>query len=61
MDSDLLIRIGAHPIVHGVKHTDHDVGRMARMIKAKKQIGMLSVRVQNLVSAHVTQSLDELS
>ena len=39
MDSDLLIRIGAHANVHGVKHTDHDVGKMARMIKAQPQLG----------------------
>ncbi|KAF2447367.1 aldolase [Karstenula rhodostoma CBS 690.94] len=43
MDSDLLIRIAAHPNVHGVKHTDHDVGRMARMVRAREQLAPFTV------------------
>ena len=50
MDSDLLIRIGAHANVHGVKHTDHDVGKMARMIKAQPQLGELPATIAQAAS-----------
>lgn len=30
MDTDLICRLARHPNIAGVKHTDHDVGRIAR-------------------------------
>ena len=30
MSSDVIIQVGHHPNVAGVKHTDHDLGKMAR-------------------------------
>lgn len=30
MDTDLICRLARHPNIVGVKHTDHDVGRIAR-------------------------------
>jgi dihydrodipicolinate synthase/N-acetylneuraminate lyase len=34
MSTDLTIRIGQHRNIAGIKHTDHDVGRIAREAKA---------------------------
>lgn len=30
MDSDLICKLASHPNIAGVKHTDHNVGKMAR-------------------------------
>ncbi|EIW66318.1 hypothetical protein M231_05842 [Tremella mesenterica] len=35
MDSDLVMRLARHPNIAGVKHTDHDVGRIARECRDK--------------------------
>ncbi|KAL1410963.1 hypothetical protein Q8F55_001906 [Vanrija albida] len=34
MDADLLARLARHPNIAGVKHTDHDVGKIARVVAA---------------------------
>jgi hypothetical protein len=35
MSSDVIIRVGQHPNVAGVKHTDHDIGKIARESRAE--------------------------
>jgi dihydrodipicolinate synthase/N-acetylneuraminate lyase len=37
MDSDLILRLSAHPNIAGVKHTDHDVGKMCREMASTKK------------------------
>ncbi|WVQ71040.1 hypothetical protein IAR50_000565 [Cryptococcus sp. DSM 104548] len=37
MDTDLICRLARHPNIAGVKHTDHDVGRIARETAASKK------------------------
>ncbi|WWD09203.1 hypothetical protein V865_007325 [Kwoniella europaea PYCC6329] len=37
MDTDLICRLARHPNIVGVKHTDHDVGRIARETAFAKQ------------------------
>jgi dihydrodipicolinate synthase/N-acetylneuraminate lyase len=39
MDSDLIVRLSAHPNIAGVKHTDHDVGKMCREMASAKKSG----------------------
>jgi 4-hydroxy-2-oxoglutarate aldolase len=36
MDTDLILRLAVHPNIAGIKHTDHDVGKIARESAALK-------------------------
>lgn len=39
MSTDLIGRIARHPNVAGVKHTDHDIGKVARLASLKHTFG----------------------
>jgi dihydrodipicolinate synthase/N-acetylneuraminate lyase len=45
MDTDLILRLAKHPNIAGVKHTDHDIGKIAREA-AVKDIGCRSTSLQ---------------
>lgn len=42
MSSDVIIQVGHHPNVAGVKHTDHDLGKIARESQVKFASGYLA-------------------
>ena len=39
MDTDLLQKLAVHPNIAGIKHTDHNLGKIARLSSLKDTFG----------------------
>lgn len=58
MDTDLILRLAKHPNIAGIKHTDHEVGRIAREVSGKASCAfiILSYSVNAVSVAHASAS-----
>ena len=42
IDTDLILRLASHPNIAGIKHTDHDIGKISREAAALASLPQLS-------------------